>query len=201
MRIFDKILFVFLAIPSLCFAGSHSVQITRGVVTGGTTEPATGTVVLGSTSTTSYTEEYFFPISYEEIFNKTTYTAAWSESATTTTLAKIGVYIRGHAGGYCKVNLRASDLSLIATSAAKLMDYEGSLSLQEFDFSSPPTITKGTAYIMTFMCDTDYAAVVGMLPSGEDMSYGTNGSYASPAATLTETTSAYAGIGAFYGKH
>lgn len=167
----------------------------------GTTEPATGTVILGSTSTTSYTGEFFFPIAYEELFNETTYTATWSESATTTTLAKIGVYIRGHAGGYCKVNLRASDLSLIATSTPKLMDYEGSLSLQEFDFSSPPTITKGTSYVMTLMCDADYAAAVGALTSGGDMSYGINGSYAFPAATLTETTSADHGIGAFYGKH
>lgn len=35
MRIFDKILFILLAIPSLCFAGSNYVQITRGVASEG----------------------------------------------------------------------------------------------------------------------------------------------------------------------
>ena len=201
MRIFDKILFVLLAIPSLCFAGSHSVQITRGVVTGGTTEPETGAVILGTTTTTGYTEDYPFPIGYEELFNRTAVTATWAETASTTTLSTVGVYLNGFGGGNCKVNLRASDLSLIATSQSMLLDYEVGKSFHEFTFSSPPTVTKGSSYIMAIMCDADSAVMIAAAASGIELSYGTNGSYASPAATLAESETSSAAIGPFYGKH
>lgn len=196
-----KILLLLLISPALCLAGSHSVQIMQGSAGGGSTEPASGTVILGSTTTTSYTESFFYPIAYEELFNHTALTATWSESASTTALASLGVYVRGHAGGNCKMTIRNSSLGLIATSNAKSFDYEDNPSLQEFTFSSPPTITKGTSYVPGLICDTDYAVAIRTLSTGTDMSYGTNGSYASPAATLTETTSSYPAIGPIYGKH
>lgn len=194
--------YLFLVLISLLFAcNADAVQIMRGATGGGSTEPASGTVVLGSTTTTSYTENFAYPLSYEELFNHTTLTAAWSESASTTTVATAGIYMKGAAEGNCKMVLRNSSLGSMAVSNAAFIAYEDNPSLHEFTFSSPPTITKGTSYILGLICDTDYAVWTRSLATGTDMSYGTNGSYASPAATLTETTSSYPAIGPIYGKH
>lgn len=167
---------------------------------GGETEPASGTVILGSSSATNYTEDWVYPSVYEEIFNHTPVTAAWSESASSTTVASLSTLIKGHFGGNCKMILRDSSLTNATISNVVVLDFEESASVKTFTFSSPPTVTKGSDYYVTLICDTDGAGTLKALATGSELSYSTNGSYATPATTATETTTLYAEV-LLYGTH
>ena len=164
MKIFDKILFVFLAIPSLCFAGSHSVQITRGVVAGG---GGGGTLLAGNSSA--------------EIFEWAAHSNEGSHYDEFVAVAS-GNIAKGFASlraSYdtqnCKMIVYSSTGTILATSAPVAVTTTGGSF--EFTFSSGSITSSSTYYIGT-VCD---GSVDRSSSSAAWASFHAAGTYASPA--------------------
>ena len=164
MKIFDKILFVFLAIPSLCFAGSHSVQITHGVVTGG---GGGGTLLAGNPSA--------------EIFDWGAHSSEGSHYDEFVAVAS-GNIAKGFASlraSYdtqnCKMIVYSSTGTILATSAPAAVTTTGGSF--EFTFSSGSITSSSTYYIGT-VCD---GSVDRSSSSAAWASFHAAGTYASPA--------------------
>ena len=138
MKLFNKILFILLVMPSLCFAGSHSVQITHGVVTGG----GGGTLLAGDSSA--------------EISNWAAHSNEGSHYDEFVAVAS-GNIAKGFASlraSYrtqnCKMIVYSSTGTIITTSAPSAVTTTGGSF--EFTFSSGSITSSSTYYIGT-VCD------------------------------------------------
>lgn len=163
MKIFDKILFVFLAIPSLCFAGSHSVQITRGVVAGG----GGGTLLAGNSSAeiSTWTADSNEGSHYDEFV-----------AVASGNIAKGFASLRAsYATQSCKMIVYSSTGTIITTSAPSAVTTTGGSF--EFTFSSGSITSSSTYYIGT-VCD---GSVDRSSSSAAWASFHAAGTYASPA--------------------
>ena len=164
MKIFDKILFVFLAIPSLCFAGSHSVQITHGVVTGG---GGGGTLLAGNSSAeiSTWTADSNEGSHYDEFV-----------AVASGNIAKGFASLRAsYDTQNCKMIVYSSTGTIITTSAPVAVTTTGGSF--EFTFSSGSITSSSTYYIGT-VCD---GSVDRSSSSAAWASFHAAGTYASPA--------------------
>ena len=164
MKIFDKILFVFLAIPSLCFAGSHSVQITRGVAAGG---GGGGTLLAGNSSAeiSTWTADSNEGSHYDEFV-----------AVASGNIAKGFASLRAsYDTQNCKMIVYSSTGTILATSAPAAVTTTGGSF--EFTFSSGSITSSSTYYIGT-VCD---GSVDRSGASTAWASFHVAGTYASPA--------------------
>ena len=164
MKIFDKILFVFLAIPSLCFAGSHSVQITRGVVAGG---GGGGTLLAGNSSAeiSNWTADSNEGSHYDEFV-----------AVASGNIAKGFASLRAsYDTQNCKMIVYSSTGTILATSAPSAVTTTGGIF--EFTFSSGSITSSSTYYIGT-VCD---GSVNRGASSTAWASFHVTGTYASPS--------------------
>lgn len=165
---------------------------------GGVTEPATGTVIIGNSAPGALPGSDIYPWADNVHGDSTAVAAAWSESASTTTLGKIMLRAAGWDGGNLKGLLYSSVGSLLATTNALAVVY-GSEQTFELTFSSPPTITKGTSYILCFIFDTSYAVRLNIRTGTGNFDYNQSGTYASPPTTIGSWGNVQVGQAALWG--
>lgn len=172
----------------------------------GSTEPASGTVILG-TSTTSTATASTPGSSVQEWFWNVDFAATWSESASTTTVGTIEWYTQGWAGGNCKAILLNSDGSIVTNgvSNAAAYDYEENATWHVFTMGTPPTVTKSTNYKIAIVCDTDYAIQIPFNDTGsQTLGYEGAGNYTTPTAVTIppdSTSDDSATVGGVRAKH
>ena len=155
---------------------------------GGGTQPASGTLLAGVADSGTITEGPFNADS--EVFTSITYTASWADSATTTTASAIRVRINAQVdAANLKCLLRNASGGIIAITNPAVTNYQSPNNATiDLAFSAPPTITKGTAYILS--CIGDNYFWYGIIPATGDnivTDSGIGGTYAAPVATLSVT--------------
>ncbi len=172
---------------------------------GGDTEPASGTVIIG-TSTTSTAASANLATAQQWFWN-VDFAATWSETASTTTVGTIEWYGQGWAGGNCKALLFNSDGTIVTNgvSGATVIEYEEAATWHSFTMGTPPTVTKSTNYKIGIVCDTDYAINLTYDDTGsQSLGYEGTGNYTSPTAVTVPPDSLIddsATVGGVRAKH
>ena len=147
---------------------------------GGGTQPASGTLLAGISSSATAISEAFNP--NQEVFSTPSYTATWSESASTTTASAIRIVLSTDDDGInIKCLLRNSVGVVVATTTVNTS--VPTANVYDLPFIVSPAITKGAAYQMS--CISDGYQYYGILPStGAGFGMDDSGSYATPATTM-----------------
>jgi len=187
-------------------ADARSINVVVGglpVASGACTEPEAGTVIVG-TSTTSTADIAYSGIN-QQIYFDVNSEASWAETCTTTTVGTLEVYFAGNATGNCKAILANSDGTIVTngvSNATSVPDWEGNPSWYVFTMGTPPTITKGNNYKIAVVCDTADPIKLPYNDSGSTtLCIDTDNSYATPGTlscnTYFDTSTT---IGGFRGK-
>ncbi len=171
------LILIFILIPFICDA--QQIIITKKKAAG-CTEPASGTVIVGTNTTGSTSNELY--ASYATYFDVNS-AAAWDETCTTTTMGTIEVYMNFAASGTCKAFITDSSGNVLTNgiSNALVGDFD-SVAWHSFTMGTPPTLTKGTNYRFGILCNADtgigYISYEG--GSGSQSLVYANDSYAEP---------------------
>jgi hypothetical protein len=168
----------------------------RATASGGGEEPTAGTVIIGSSALGTNADVY--PNADNVYADDTPVAASWAESAETTTLGKIILRGAGWDGGNVKGLLYSSTGSLLATTNVLAVLY-GDEANHELVFASPPTITKGTSYILAFIVNTGFALKLNTRTGTGTFDYNSSGTYASPPASIESWTNVAANQIAMWG--
>jgi hypothetical protein len=121
---------------------------------GGCTPSAVGTVLVG-TNTTS-TAEVAAMAANQEWFWNTGWAASWAGDCTTETVGTIEVFLKAVDVSSCKALLGNSDGTLVTngiSNARTDFDWEENPDWHIFTMGTPPTITKGTTYLLGIVCN------------------------------------------------
>ncbi len=175
---------------------AHGGLIGAAGASGGGAEPATGTVIIGTSSLGTIKDVY--PWANTVHGDSAAVAASWAESASTTTLGKILLRAAGWDGGNLKGLLYSSAGELLATTNPLSVVY-GSEQTFELAFASPPTITKGTSYILAIIFDANYAVKLNIRTGTGNLDYNQEGAYASPPTSIGSWSNMQVGQAAIWG--
>ena len=166
--------------------GSSMVGGTRPA--SGGAEPETGTVILGEASvSTGRSINGSYGDANAMYFTDVTLTASWAESAETCAISKMHGFYVGKSAGAIKFALYSAAGSLIAVSNQIVTAWEADGSEAEWyaSFSSPPTITKGTSYLVGFILSVAYGVNFAIhSSSGATVYRNTSATFASPPSSI-----------------
>lgn len=198
--------YLFCILIALFLAGdSGAGQIFRGS-TSVSSEPATGTMLLGSATNSSadtHLVENGMHVSYATDLN-----ATWSESASTTTVGTIEIYAQDWAGGSCKAFIMSTSGVILPNGISNALSIPGDtneFAVRSFTMGTPPTISKGTTYRLGIVCDTDFAIILGYNPAGGtdvlgytaadgSHTYTSPGNITYPQASTVDATTTFTGM-------
>ena len=163
-------------------AYAWGVVVSSGGVAAAGGEPASGTVLFGTC--TAGSGDCVISAAGQEIYFDGAYTASWAESASTTTVGTVEIYLEGLKACNVKAIITDSSGNILTNgvSAATAISDDFENNKRTFTFSPAPTVTKNSTYKIAFVSDTDNAVLFSFTDTGTDGIYHeSGGSYATPA--------------------
>jgi hypothetical protein len=197
------LIFLLLLIASPVSAQWQEARMNPYIVgSAGCTEPSPGTVIVG-TSTTSTAWDYQ-PNADVATFWNVDLTASWAESCTTTTVGTIEFYVRPYNTANCKAYITTSGGTILTNgvSNALAIEAEGSVRWVVFTMGTPPTIIKSTDYKIALVCSVNGSVVFYYNNTGSNaLCEETGGNYATPGnLSCDNTVDGSATLGGVRGK-